>query len=105
MSFTPGPWGVRPDEFGNLTVYQKEDGYEIATIFPNRSRDCLSQMEANARAIAELPEMMDLLDDVAMELSIISPILQPTNGHVEALIERIDAILRRIEGEEETDEL
>ena len=101
MSFTPGPWKIKQgSRWGEYMIYalQKKAGRQV-------EQPVAFTVDHNARAIAQVPEMVDLLDDVAMELSIISPILQPTNGHVEALIERIDAILRRIEGEEETHEL
>ena len=34
-NFTPGPWDVGPDEFGNLMVYRVKNGQEIATIYPD----------------------------------------------------------------------
>ena len=92
---TPGPWKIRRPVLSRIIA--TPDCYVVET--PD-DIVCVANTKADARLIAAAPEMVELLDDVAMELSIVSPILRPANGHVEALIERIDALLRRIEGEE-----
>lgn len=50
--------------------------------------------------MAAAQEMLELLDDALLELSLVSGILEPNNGHVEALIERINKFFQRIKGED-----
>jgi hypothetical protein len=110
MSITPGPWEMGPDEFGNLMIYREENGQEIATIYPDGyeneemrigDEDWEDRMDADARLIVAAPEMVDLLDDALLELSLASGILEPNNGHIEALIERINKLFQRLKGEDD----
>ena len=100
-NYTPGPWGYRSqyNEFSNeydFVVFGPEKEF-ICTI-PDRG---VKRHKADVNLIAAAPEMVDLLDDVLLELGIVSSSL-PSNcrGHVDELRDRIDALLLRIEGTE-----
>ena len=99
-NFTPGKWGVHPA--GGIYADQ-----EPAPGEHNKRRvevwldEYTEEHKTNARLVAAAPEMVDLLDDALLELSLVSGILEPNNGHVEALIERINKLFQRLKGEEE----
>ena len=91
MSYTPGPWN---------TILPNGGCYEVGAYDQTVAIVC-SKNKVDAQLIAAAPEMVDLLDDVLLELGIVSSSL-PSNcrGHVDELRDRIDALLLRIEGTE-----
>ena len=59
--------------------------------------------EANARLIAAAPEMKDRLKEAKECLIYLTPWWEDDLERIEGVIDSINAILRRIEGEEETE--
>jgi len=92
-SFTPGPWEVVKDEvLGFIIPHPTEKALLIARV-PNK---------ANAVAIAAVPEMVELIKEFVPVMPIDEEVVQ--EEYIK-LSKRASALLRRIEGEEETDEL
>ena len=92
-NFTPGPWEVVKDEvLGFIIPHPTEKALLIARV-PNK---------ANAVAIAAVPEMVELIKEFVPVMPIDEEVVQ--EQYIK-LSKRASALLRRIEGEEETDEL
>ena len=98
-NFTPGPWEVVKDEvLGFIIPHPTEKALLIARV-PNK---------ANAVAIAAVPEMKDLLEDAGNFILDLIHDKETIDDEARAAFDvvlKIGALLRRIEGEEETDEL
>ena len=109
MSFTPGPWGMGPDEFGNWIVYRVDNGQEIATVFSEGYEDPKmrladedyweERMDADARLLTSAPELLKALK-TAMEY-----LTHPTpQKKLNTFLCCVRSLLRQIEeGEEETE--
>ena len=115
-NFTPGPWKIKSTvvseivvDSNDLEVAELWHPYEIIrdpeTLEPYDNSDLTPlapEYNANARLVVSAPEMAELLDDVLVELGIVSSALPPNQrGHVDALHDRIDTLLRQIEGRDE----
>ena len=92
MNITPGPWKVYGFD-GCFQRVRDKKGYEIAGLIRSK---------ADANAISLLPEMVELIKEFVPVMPIDEEVVQ--EQYIK-LSKRASALLRRIEGEEETDEL
>ena len=76
---TPGPWKAErfdihatddddrdPNRWSVLTNYGNGKDYVVATVENGAPGDTMHTEEANAKAIAAIPEMIEFLNEVAM---------------------------------------
>jgi len=99
---TPGPWVSWDDSrFGNIGFGPKITPLadnQVGTIYVDVSTDkTVDEAEANARAIAEVPAMIEALYDALPYIEESEQFNKPTRR---GLSKSVRAILRRIEGGE-----
>ena len=97
-NFTPGPWKIKQgSRWGEYMIYapQKKAGRQV-------EQPVAFTVDHNARAIAQVPEMVELIKEFVPVMPIDEEVVQ--EEYIKLSI-RASALLRRIEGEEETDEL
>ena len=102
-NFTPGPWKVcGSGEFiiaakGNAKIMTAVASVSGIKVNPERTK-------ADARLIAAAPEMYEALKEVAPYVSICDYEMEGADGgKAEELFNVINALLGRIDGEEETE--
>ena len=89
-NFTPGPWNILLDEF----IVPKAPIGETVPVIAKMDGPNNAELRANARLIAAAPEMAELLGEFLQGLGdFITEI-------PDEAIERAEALLRRINGEE-----
>ena len=93
MSYTPGPWEAKEDDYGYWGVY-------------NNAGECLVEAtepedDANIHLLAAAPEMVKKLDQASCLLHDASTLDWPGAQASKAIADGIDALLRRIDGEEQ----
>lgn len=97
--YTPGPWAAKENAYNYWGVYSPHETLLAEAPFKYRP--------ANIRLMAAAPEMLKLLEEAELELRHASMYpFETDNKDAESEKETADeiaALLRRIEGEEETE--
>ena len=96
MSFTPGPWKIKQgSRWGEYMIYapQKKAGRQV-------EQPVAFTVDHNARAIAQVPEMVDLLYKAHEKLADLNNNYELGDDNPVDLCFEIRKILRRIEGED-----
>ena len=112
--YTPGPWKIDGDSCGCNFISANEflvlHGIKTGltkivaqTVKQKYYDNSMSAVEerANARLIAAAPEMKDRLKEAKECLIYLTPWWEDDLERIEGVIDSINALLRRIEGEEE----
>ena len=111
-NYTPGPWKAETEY--ECAVYAHNNQMKIADIrgygyltgkglggigLPDEEAKKIQ--DANARLIAAAPEMKDRLKEAKECLIYLTPWWEDDLERIEGVIDSINALLRRIEGDEE----
>ena len=94
-SFTPGPWAVEDAFISSLTSKDAEVIFEAFLPYATPKDKAEAEMAANLRLAAAAPEMVGMLKKAMYEF------LKADNDT--PLVDEIEALLGRIDGEEEAE--
>ena len=96
MTHTPGPWEYKKVwQSPSYEVFREM--CHIANVYGAGKKD-----KGNARLIAAAPEMKDRLKEAKECLIYLTPWWEDDLERIEGVIDSINALLRRIDGEEGT---
>lgn len=93
MKHTPGPWTAKENAYNYWGVYSPNETLLAEAPFKYRP--------ANIRLMAAAPEMKDRLKEPKECLIYLTPWWEDDLERIEGVIDSINALLRRIEGDEE----
>ncbi len=109
MSFTPGPWQsdskklvIRRGQGSKMGFAReaREDCYLVETANGGHRHIAFVRNRIDARLIAAAPEMKDRLKEAKECLIYLTPWWEDDLERIEGVIDSINALLRRIEGED-----